>query len=260
MGLISVLTPEALKGAESRYARFEPLFRAHRRMLACVDAILEQNTATLKDGAEELSVVVGTSLTKSIKTFEGIRTLCLLGWGEDALVLLRSNVNLCINLGYIISDAEPVERAADFIAFSCQERERYLKTALGVERPARSSPMTDEERKTRAKRWAAVGIAARAQRTSSFHYILGYTLYSSFEHSDAAALDTYITDWDEVGPHAHASPRDDHLRIALPHSVIVLADVLRLFCKHFDIDRPDVFAEVVALIESIGEREGREGG
>ncbi len=83
----------------------------------------------------------GASLGKALKTFQGVHELCLTGWGEDALILLRSNVNLLINLGFILSDPEPSQRADDFIAFSYLERVKYLKTAHGVEKPPWRSQM-----------------------------------------------------------------------------------------------------------------------
>ena len=96
-------------------------------------------------------MLVGASLGKALKTFEGIHELCLMGWGEDALILLRSNVNLLINLGFILSDREPVERAADFIAFSHVERVKYLKAAYGVEEPPFKARLSESELKTRAE-------------------------------------------------------------------------------------------------------------
>lgn len=249
--------PDVLGDAAARRERFKLLFRAQGRMLGYVNVILGQHTATVGDGPERaVSLVVGTSLAKCLKTFEAIRTLCLVGWGEDALVLLRGNVNLLINLGYTLADSEPGERALDFIAYSYTEREKYLREAHGVDRPAGELTMSKEEQDSRGKRWASVPIRVRATRVLAAHYSMGYRFYSSFEHSDVAVLDTYLVDWDEVGPRANAGPSDDHLGVALTHSVIVLADVLRLFCQHFGIDRPEVFAEITALIKSVGEPEG----
>jgi len=149
-----VFDADRLKDAAARSRRFEPLFRAQTEMWDLVGKILDDHEITLREGIEhDLSLVVGTSLTKALKTFVSIQDLCLLGADEDALILLRSNVNLLINLGYILTDSEPVERALDFIAYSYQKREKYLKTAHGVDKAPRKSAMSEEEQAARAKRW-----------------------------------------------------------------------------------------------------------
>jgi hypothetical protein len=161
-------------------------------------------------------------------------------------------VNLLINLGYILGDDEPIERAADFICYSYVERVNYLKTAH--EAPAPWTPKySDEELKTRAKRWKSVSIKKRAERVPKFHYTQGYALYSSVEHSDAMALNSYIAAQDEEGTNIHAGPRDDYVEVALGHNVMVLADIVMLYCGYFKIDRPDIKQQLRGLVRSIGE-------
>lgn len=244
---------DRIKDAEARFRRFEKLFRVQIRIWELVNMLLDQETVRLRSGAErDLSLVVGASLGKAMKTFQGVHELCLTGWGEDAMILLRSNVNLLINLGFILGDQEPVERAHDFIAFSYLERVKYLKTAHGAEKPPWRSQIAPEELDTRAQRWKSVNIRERAERVQRIHYTTGYAFYSSIEHSDAMALNGYIAEWDEVGPRINAGPNDDHIEVTLGHNAIVLADVLGLCCRHFDVGRPDFLATLNKLLESVG--------
>lgn len=254
LATLSVFDPERRKDAEARYKRFEKLFKVQARLWELANTLLDRHELKLRDGKERpLSVVVGASLGKAMKTFFGINDLCLAGWGEDALILLRSNVNLLINLGYILSDSEPNERAADFIASSYLDRVDYLKTAHGVEGLTWKPGMSDEELKLRAKRWRGLSIKKRAAKVAQFQYTTGYAFYSSIEHSDAMALGGYIAEWDEIGPRINAGPSDDELEIALGHSVMVMAEVLTLCCAHFKVESPEVFKEVGELVKSITE-------
>ena len=59
-----------------------------------------------------------TSTRETVQTriwVQAIERLCLLGYGEDAAVLLRSNVNLLANVAYIVTDEQPNERAAEYM-------------------------------------------------------------------------------------------------------------------------------------------------
>jgi hypothetical protein len=205
-----------------RRERFKELFRAHDILYEWVDTIAVEHEATIRD--EAVSRVVGASLAKSLKTFQAIEVLCLFGHGEDGLILLRSNINLLINLGYILTDREPNERCRDLIAYSQNERAKYLKRARGAG-ATEAQQESDPDRSVRAARWDATKISERAKRVPEFHYQTGYKLYSSFEHSDAMALDGYIEEQD-AGPRVDPGSTDAHVEVALSHSLIVLADIL----------------------------------
>src|SRR2546426_9434824 len=169
------------KDRAARVQRFRKSFAIQSKMWDLVNSILDNATVKIRSGSErDLSLLIGASLGKALKTYYAIYELCVMGWGEDALILLRSNVNLLINVGYILGDGQPTERAADFIAFSAVEREKYLKTAHGAKPPWKSA-MSDAEEMERAKRWAGTSIKQRADSVPKFHYTTGYTLYSSFE-------------------------------------------------------------------------------
>ena len=92
-----------LGGAAERHARFAPLFRLQSDVGDRVNRILDEEAAKLRVRAGEdhlLSSLMGPLLGKAMKNFQAITRLCVLGFGEDAAVLLRSNVNLLVNLVY----------------------------------------------------------------------------------------------------------------------------------------------------------------
>src|SRR5262249_53919759 len=100
--------------------------------------IIDQHSDKLKlrDGEErDLSLLLIGSFGKTQKTFQAVMRLCALGYGEDALVLVRSNINLLINMLFILADNEPVKSVKQFKAYSLQERSKYLDVAYSGEQP-----------------------------------------------------------------------------------------------------------------------------
>jgi hypothetical protein len=217
-----------------------------------VNDLLDSHELKLRENQHNLSLLVGASLGKAMKTFWAIKELCLLGCGEDALILLRANVNLVINLRYILTDSDPAERATDFIAYGYRERVRYMRDAHGADYPSKLA-MSETETKQRAEQWKSVSIKARAERLPELHYKKGYTFYSSFEHADPMALDVYIADWNEAGVQIDAAPSDANIEVALAHSATVLADVISLVCTHFEVGESDILPRVSALLAAMEE-------
>lgn len=231
-----------------RFKRFERLFHAQNTLGDLVNEVLVNHQDQLKvRGGEEhdLSLLLATSFGKGMKTLQAIVRLCLLGYGEDALVLLRSNINLLTNAAYVLAAADPIDRTKDFVAYSYKERVKYLRIAHDVKTAPWKAEMSDEEIKLRADAWEKVSLSERARVSAAlFHYDIGYRIYSSFEHSDAFALNDYIEDWNENGPLIQSGASDNYVGIALVHSFGVMADLLMLVCRYFAIDRPNIGAKL----------------
>ena len=247
-----------------RFQRFEREFRAQNFLGDLVNEILDRHEHKLKvkDGEErDLSLLISASFGKGLKTFQAISRLCALGYGEDAIILLRSNVNLLINTRFILSDKNPAERAKEFIAYSVKERLKYLDLAHDGKRPKWAEKIDPQEIERDAERWKRTTIEVRAQQLAPFHYSQGYRLYSSIEHSDAMALNAYIGEWNETGPRIESGPRDEYLGVALVHSFGVMADLLLTVMQYFEINRPDVLEKLkqtwTALGREIAEQEKR---
>jgi hypothetical protein len=107
------LDPGLFRDAPGRFERFKPMFDA-------LDELGDVGTSvpltTRGDMDALLPRLMMAALGKALKTLQAIQRLCLFGFGEDAALLLRSNINLLINLNYIARDDEPNERARDLLA------------------------------------------------------------------------------------------------------------------------------------------------
>ncbi len=249
------LIPSLFDEASARYNRFKRLFQAQNTLNDLVNEILGRHGDKLKvrkGNEHDLSLIIASALGKGMKSSQAITRLCLLGFGEDALVLLRSNINLLINIAYIVSSESPVECGKDFLDFSYEERVKYLKTAHNVQEVPWKPKASPDEIARRAKSWREPGIAGRAKAIPPFHYGHGYRLYSSLEHSDAFALNDYIGHWNEVGPFIESGPTDKYVDLALVHSFGVIADLLIVVCKYFEIDRPDIFKRLQNIWAELG--------
>ena len=245
-----------------RFQRFEREFRAQNLLWDLVNEILDrhEDKLKLKDGEQrDLSLLISASFGKGLKTFQAISRLCALGFGEDAIILLRSNVNLLINTQFILSDKNPVERAKEFIAYSVKERLKYFNLAHDGKRPKWAEKINPQEIECDAERWKRTTIEVRARQLAPFHYCQGYRLYSSIEHSDAMALNAYVGDWNETGPRIESGPRDEYLGVALVHSFSVMADLLVTVMQYFGINQPDVLEKLKQTWTGLGREIAEQG-
>ncbi len=247
-----------LEGAAERYHRFSRHFRLQGEVGDRVNQVLEEETDKIKirDGEQRLlSMLMGPLLGKALKTYRAVERLCVLGFGEDAAVLLRSNVNLLANLAYIVTDETPDARAREFVADTWTRYVKFMKQAFGHEVDVADAPLPAADIPALAKAWNKTGIADRAKRLPDHHYRIGYKFYSGIEHSDALALFGYIGDWNEVGPRIESGPSDSHIDAVLMHNAEVMATVLDYSCRYWKIDRPDIFAELTKAFAEFAEPE-----
>ncbi len=230
-------------GEEARKLRFPKELKACNILIDCMNEVIDKYRGKIKTrgnlAEKDLDLLVSTMYGKGAKTFQAIIKLCCLGFGEDSLILLRANVNLVINLYYILSD-NSVARAGDFIAYSHREQKRYLQEAHEVE-PDWMKKLKWDEIDERAIRWGKVNIAERAKKAQQYyHYKTGYRFYSSFEHSDAQALSRYVVESNETGRKIGIVPSDEYVSIALIHNFWIMANIFLRFCSHHSIEEKDI--------------------
>lgn len=230
--------------APSRYERFEHHFLAQAFLQEKVEEVSEKSGESIKvrKGDERnLSLVVALSYAKGLKTFAAVSRLCVLGYGEDAQVLLRSNINLLINLKYILDDPNPVQRANEFLASTYRNRETFFRLAYGENDMPYPPPVPPDMLTVYAKAWSDVTLETRADRAKlkDFYYTKGYRFFSSMEHSEAFALNEYLEQWNEVGPRFRAES-DNGISLALLWNFRIMKDLLSLFLRYYRIDRKDV--------------------
>ncbi len=241
--------------AKARKVRFLLELQASNVLIDSMNEVIDRYEGSIKlrenQPERDLDLLVAAMQAKAGKTFQAVLQLCCLGFGEDALILLRSNVNLMINLLYILS-GDAAQRAGDFIAFSHYQQEKYLRTAHGV-RPSWADKLDWKEINKRAAEWKKLTIESRAKKAkSSFHYDIGYRFYSSVEHGDAWAVDRYVVEWNEDGPKISSEPSDQYVRIALVHNFLVMANIFLAFCSHFKIDIQNITAKLDETWKELG--------
>ena len=100
------MAPEAGLSADDpgRFQRFQVEFRAQNLMGDAVNDILDHHQTEMKireEDEHDLSLIVAAAL--------------------DALILLRSNVNLLIDTRFIVTDQHLTERAREFVAYGLKE-------------------------------------------------------------------------------------------------------------------------------------------
>lgn len=244
------------EGAAERYGRFARYFRLQDAVRDGVNRMLREEAGKFRveDGPRRiLSLVVATVLGKALKTFHAVNRLCALGFGEDAAVLLRSNVNLLINLVYIIRDEAPAVRAQEFAAAAWAHHVTTMRMGFQTAVNDADAPLPAAEIPALARAWNRHTIEERARRLPhQHHYNIGYRFYSGIEHSDPLALAGYLT-WKEAGPHIDSGPTDSHIGPVLMHNADVMANVLDYTCQHWGIERPDIFAEMKAAFGTFSE-------
>jgi hypothetical protein len=230
------LDPSFFRDAAARYERFKDFFDA-------LDEIGVQGTTVKLVTREGMSVIVSrvmmAALGKAIKTLQAIRALGVSGFGEDAALLLRANINLLINLNYITGDPEPEGKALDFEAYSYSEVTKWVTAAVedsGLQYPHREPPFPSPELERRARRWRDVSIRERAQRTHRVHYEVAYRFYSSFEHCDFFGLGAYIGEENEKVVQINSRPSDWLIELVLGHTFAVTSEILECIWRHFQAD------------------------
>ena len=212
---------------------------AYPKEFAACDRLSEATWEILKEyhrglGPEFSSLrqtAIAALFTKGYKSFNAIRLLAEKGFGEDALVIVRSLINLSIDVAYIRLDASE-ERALDWL-FAGGKQARTLLERLGHNLDKESSDALG-----RAKSWKSVSIAQRAEITGAISfYKLGYHLGSSYEHSDFASSVTYMKPHThEGGPQFHPWPTAHLVDHALKEGFVVFLAVLNEWALTFDIE------------------------
>ena len=247
-----------------RYERFKQEFTAQHVIDDVIDVLLERHgDALIPRGGEERDLsrlVAGFCFAKAHKTFQATQRLCALGFGEDAVLLLRSNINLLINMYFILKSDEPVERCEEFIAYSISERKRYLDEAHKGQQPQwmkRIGAEKLDEMKLRGNKWKGVKINKRAESMGTgaclLHYRQGYRFYSSLEHADVMALVGYM-DENETGLMLSSAVRDDYIGLVLVHNYLVMADLLVATINYFGVQCPDLVEKLSTTYKALDDR------
>ena len=155
------VSAELIEEAAARRRRHEALFNAIAQLDRTVEEIWFANVGRIRlhgPGQRVLAVLFG----KATKSLDAIRLLCETGFGQDAVILTRSLVNLVINVWYIGSAPDPDERALDYNASGWMAQRRFF--ANFPRRTVLPEPPDLAEIEGRARRWDAVTILDTSTR------------------------------------------------------------------------------------------------
>ena len=244
---------ELFQQAQARYQRFEQFFRLGHELETLIDQVLAGvggGFAFKRGRGEDVSIIAGASFFKGLRTFKAAKTLALFGFGTEALLLIRSNINLLINVDWILSSDNPTEAAEQFVAYSYLENRKFGR-GIGLH----TQPESEEDKSIRDKAaaWGKLTIAKRAERSREFHYKVGYRQYSAVDHSDSSGLIRYIRAWKRNEIEVDYDPSDEDVILALEHNIAVMADLLVSTCDFFKVPTGDLRNRIWALTEQLAE-------
>jgi hypothetical protein len=167
--------------------RLQREFEAYDRIISLADDLLERNAQRFAiDRARRRTRSAAMLYARSRKAVAAVRTLAANGYGEDAMVVARSLVNVCIDLAYICK-LDSDDRTEQWIANGRRAR-RIMAREFGL-------TTEDEDRidwtknDVLAKQWRDVTIEQRAKDADleNFYKVL-YRHGCSFDHSDLWAV------------------------------------------------------------------------
>jgi hypothetical protein len=96
--------------------QFHREFDAYDRIILIADDILSRNAEKFSvDPARRRTRAAAMLYGRSRKAVNAVRTLAATGYGDDAMVLSRALVNICIDLAYICA-VESDDRTEQWIA------------------------------------------------------------------------------------------------------------------------------------------------
>ena len=154
------VTDGLVSEAAARRARHQQLFEAIASLGRTIEEIWLANKGRIRvhgPAQRVLAVLSG----KATKTLDAIRILCESGFGQDAVILTRSLVNLVINVWYIGPASNPDEQALDYNASGWKAWHKFLRDFPGRRDPPPELP-NFAEIEERAKRWDDVSIFEKA--------------------------------------------------------------------------------------------------
>jgi hypothetical protein len=189
------------------FSKFAREFGAFDQILAIADRLFEDNAEKFALDPKRRRLQTAARLFgRARKSVSAVRLLASSGYGEDAMGIGRSLVNVCIDIAYI-TQAESDERTELWIANGrLARRTMAMEFGLRTEDEGRVDWNTVE---SLAKKWRAVTIYERAKATGleNFYKAL-YRHGSSFEHSDTWSLQTFLERSPE-GPVLRSEPNDN---------------------------------------------------
>lgn len=214
--------------------RIATRYGEHLRVLSAMDneinGLLKRHNGNLR-ASSACPAVVCFLFGKSLKSIDAAKLLAGRGYGEDALILLRTVLESLFSAAYI-SDGDSEERAQDWIADGYCEQVAFIKRFPEEALPPWIERWNPEEAAVRAARWPNIKKRATEGGLTDL-YDKRYSFLCSLAHSDAWSSGTYVDD--SEGFRVATEPSIKHVDIALLAAAELLPPLTECFCRAFHI-------------------------
>lgn len=239
--------------------RFSELFQFIDRIIRnAPDAVTGQRIDSLA------KAVVLYHYVRSIKLLQGIYTLCESGNGIEAAILLRSLVNLYINLEWLTQKDidNRMTRFAEFDVIYKKQTMDRLKESRLPENKVRSDDYSvhDQEfEKIKAKynlksrdlfNWSGKSIRLMAEDVGleqDYYVVYGYL--SRIEHTSPSSVRGYLDDSIEGVISISVGPSEDYVEISLITSPQYFLPLKRITFETFGLGTEEIENDYVLLRE-----------
>lgn len=240
-----------VEAAAARRERLASSFEAIDLLDRTMEDLVRANPGRLRMNGPA-HAVLAAAFGKALKTLDAIRIASESGYGEDAMILARSLVNLAINLGYIGRALDPDERARDFVAAGRVARRDFLRQ-FPQHDPDWGKEVDWPALEERAKRWDGARIRKRAiEAKMEDFYREFYCFGSSYEHSDSASLGGYFGASDENNQEIDSDPSDDLVNLVIGCTFKAMAVLTEILVAAFNLSEEERLATLRAAFAQLG--------
>jgi hypothetical protein len=225
-----------------------PCFEAMETVMNAVDSLVVRNEGKAALDLRRWATRAALGLFgKSRKSADAVYLASRYGYGEDAMILARSLVNICIDLRFICGDREASEpRARTWIARGRVGRRDFAQRAGTV---APDESRVDWAREVNlSEEWNATNIYRRAEIAGLLNfYNLPYRHGSVFEHSDSWSALSFV-DLDDTEVRITPGPSEHFVDLALLSAACALAQIGEDFGRYYEFEFADAIQEMKAAI------------
>jgi hypothetical protein len=225
-----------------------PCFETIETVMHTIDSLVVRNEGKAVLDLRHLATRAALGLFgKSRKCADAVYLTSRYGYGQDAMILSRSLVNICIDLKFVCGDREASEaRARTWMARGKVGR-RAFASRVGAVPPDESRVDWVQEGKL-AKEWEAKNIYQRAEITGLLNfYNLPYRHGSVFEHSDSWGALAFV-DFDATEARILPDPSEHFVDLALLSASCALAQVGEDFGRYYDFEFAGAIGEMEAAV------------
>lgn len=243
------------------YQKYSELFNFADELIKTALAILNgQQDNTLDRG------ITAFHFVRAIYLLDGIRILCEEGYAPEALVILRSFLNLYINIKWLTADdsTRRMQRYADFeVIFKKKSIDVLEKYGLsGNDRREEDRATQDKKFKnimnkyklnsnnwSELTQWSGESIFKMAKKVNlEREYDIVYSYLSDIEHTGPASVRRYLEKSKNGRTFIRCGPRDEDIPLVLWTALGYFLDVTDIVKGIFGVDLVDDQREKLKIL------------